>query len=129
MVTWTVLSEPPLPLLRTELIGVDGLAGVKLVVESYSYPNAARTNSSGCAVVAVVPDEAEVEAPVLPAVLSAGAELTKPETRIALAARASTDGWVIVMVPLERAVVTGAEKMSVLTPLRPDPLAMSVLRV
>src|SRR5437016_11680036 len=114
MLTWRVLSLPPVALLTVPRVRY-GLTPLKF--PSYSHPKAARIHSSGTTVAAVVPDDREVSVPVLLAVLSVrGDATTRPGTRSALAARSGTDGWVMVMVPFESACVTGADSTTVRTP-------------
>jgi len=83
-------------------------------------------SSLGWLVVAVVPDDGDVLLPVALAVLSRVPDVPRPENSSALIARAASEGCVTVMVfPLTRAAVIGAEKMTLRTPLVPDPCVTS----
>src|SRR5438445_5874392 len=96
-----------------------------------SKPRAPISSSSGCEVVAVRPESAVMlPALVVPVPvwdLSFGDGDTRPskEKKVTASFVGVGDGKLTVMVPPAKALVTGAEKTSVRTPLMPEPLATS----
>ena len=86
------VGVPVVELLTTRVRLVKPLPAVKLSLESPSYPKAPMINSSAWLVVPVGPTEGALLVPVLIADWSTGEEDKSPETVIALAARAVTDG-------------------------------------
>ena len=81
-------------------------------------------SSDACAVVVVAPEDGAVLFPVADATLSTVAVDAKPENSFAESARAVTLGCVQVIVfPLTNAVTTCADKITVRTPVVPEPLA------
>src|SRR5436190_20268648 len=79
------------------------------------------SSSSGSEVVAAFPEDGVAVVPVADATLSTGAGDTRPLKVKNVAALLTLAVEATVIVPFESAVVTGAEKTSVLIPLVPDP--------
>src|SRR5947207_2695081 len=91
-----------------------------------STPTAPISSSTGCAMVAVEPEDGVVLVPVAEAVLS-NAAVASPENSAALIALAATlfCRVTVMLSVVARAVVMGAEKMTVRTPVVLEPFVLS----